>query len=44
LTILNSATGETYERILPGASFKVTGNLLERGIVHAEEEWKLEKL
>jgi len=44
LTLRNSATGETYERILPRGSFKVNGNLLERGIVHAEEEWKLEKL
>lgn len=43
IAIRNTATGETYERILPGASFKVTDNLLERGIVHAEEEWKLEK-
>ncbi len=44
VAIRNSATGETYERILPKGSFKVTGSLLERGIVHAEEEWKLEKL
>lgn len=44
VAIRNNATGETYERILPKGFFKVTGNFLERGIVHAEEKWKLEKL
>ncbi len=44
VSIRNSATGETYERILPKRAFKVSGNLLERGIVHAEGEWKIKKL
>jgi len=44
VAIRNSATGETYERILPDRSFKVNGNLLERGIVHAKGEWKIKNL
>jgi hypothetical protein len=44
ISIRNRATGETYERILPKSSFKVAGNLLERGIIHAEGEWKIKKV
>ena len=44
VAIRNSATGETYERILPKKSFKVAGPLLERGTVHATGEWKIKKL
>ncbi len=44
IAIRNSATGETYERIPPKSSFKVAGNLLERGIIHVEGEWKIKKI
>jgi len=44
IAIRNGTTGETFERILPKSSFKVTGDLLERGIVHAEGEWKIKKV
>ena len=43
IAMRNNKTGETYERILPNSSFKVTSDnvTLERGIVHVSEEWKL---
>ena len=44
VAIRNSATGETYERILPKSSFKVSGNFLERGIIHTTGEWKIKEL
>ena len=42
--IRNSMTGETYERLGYLASFSVEGNTIPRGIVHAESEWKMEKI
>jgi lipopolysaccharide transport system ATP-binding protein len=46
LTIRNSATGETYERILLEKTFKVeaTDGSHERGIIAVESKWKLENI
>ena len=47
VSIKNGKTGEEYERIVLGSSFKVKtdGIALERRrIIHVEEEWSLEKL
>ena len=44
VAIRNSSTGETYERILPKSSFKVSGNFLERGIIHTTGEWEIKEL
>ena len=42
--IRDSMTGETYERLGYFTSFSVEGNIIPRGIVHAESEWKIEKI
>jgi lipopolysaccharide transport system ATP-binding protein len=43
IAIRNDTTGETYERILPNSSFRVSsdGIRLERGIVNVDEDWQL---
>ncbi len=46
LSIRNSITGETYERIWPNLSFRVStdGNTLERGIIAVKEHWTLQHI
>lgn len=42
--VRNGITGETYDRAGYLASFRVEGNTIPRGIVHAESEWKMERI
>lgn len=41
IAIRNGVTNETYERIFDLKPFIIEGNILPRGIVHTESEWKL---
>ncbi len=46
ISIRNSKTGETYERVALTIPFKVTSSndKLERGIVNVDEKWNLDKI
>ncbi len=37
----NARTGETFERITSMTPFRIEGDIVPRGIVHAESEWEL---
>jgi len=42
--VRNGITGETYEKFWEKKTFQINGKVFERGVIHSEALWKLEKI